>query len=392
MKNIAIITSGLLPMPAIKDGAIEMLLQYTLDYNEQKKYANLDVYSIYDKDAEEESKKYKNTKYIYIKINKILNKAISICLKILRKLGYKDPNFQYLYMKKVIKKLKVNSYDYIIVESDNHFAYHILKEINIPIVLYLHNDKLNSAVHNAKYIIEKCYKIFVVSEFLKNRVLTLGKEYNAKVDVILNGMDFNKFNLENYPEWRKQLREKFNITLNEYVYLFVGRIEPNKGVLELIKAYNLAKSGSKLVIAGGTFHSSTTQTKYFKKVLLEAAKNKDGIIFAGYIPHNEIAKFYAMADCLVVPSIWEEPAGLVNIEALISKLTLIANDVGGVKEYTTKDTILVKKDENLVNNLVEALNISQKNKNEIKNHRMDKFSKENYCKRYVESINNLGEK
>ena len=194
MKKIAIITSGLLPLPAVKDGAIETLLQYTLEYNEDIKKADFDVYSTYDKNAKLTGDCYKNTKYLYIKVSKIFNTINSFCLKVLRKLKIvKDPNFQLIYIKKVYKILKNKKYDYIIVESENHFTEYLLKRIKTPIILYLHNDKLNKETKNGKFIVEKTEKILVVSNYIKNRVLTLGEKYANKVLVIHNGIDTQEF-------------------------------------------------------------------------------------------------------------------------------------------------------------------------------------------------------
>ena len=176
MKKIAVITSGLLPMPAVKDGAIEMLLQYTLDYNEINKNFNFDVFSIYDSSANLKSCEYRNTSFKYIKINKFFNLIYYNLCRIFRKFGFYDPNFQYIYIKKVLKLLKKEKYDYIIIESDNHFAYHVLKNRIAPTILYLHNDKLNTKTKNGKYIISNLFKVFTVSNFLKSKILTLGDE------------------------------------------------------------------------------------------------------------------------------------------------------------------------------------------------------------------------
>src|SRR5690606_27521012 len=53
------------------------------------------------------------------------------------------------------------------------------------------------------------------------------------------------------------------------------------------------------------------------------------ISFLGYVKSTE---FYPMIDVLVVPSLWEEPLGMVAIEALANHLPVIANKRGGLKE------------------------------------------------------------
>ena len=147
MKKIAFITSGLLPMPAVKDGAIEMLLQNVIDLNEKEQKYYFDIYSIDDKTAELKSKEYKNTKFVYIKVNKFTYKVKQILLKIVRKLKLNnDPNFQSQFIKKVYKEISKKKYDNIIILSENHFTNFFLKKGYNNIVLYLHNDKLNKNV------------------------------------------------------------------------------------------------------------------------------------------------------------------------------------------------------------------------------------------------------
>ena len=106
--KIAIITSGLLPMPSVKDGAIETLLQYVIDYNEYyNNNINFDIYSIYDNNARKESTKYKNSKFIYVKNNKIMKKISDFVFKFFRNIQlYPDPNFEFQFIKNVFKLIK----------------------------------------------------------------------------------------------------------------------------------------------------------------------------------------------------------------------------------------------------------------------------------------------
>lgn len=390
MKKIAVITSGLLPMPAVKDGAIEMLLQYVLDYNEENCICNFDVFSIYNKEAENLAKRYKNTNFHFIKINSLLYSIYFNYCRVRRKFGNKDPNFQLFFIKKILKDLKSSNYDFILVESDNHFAYEVISNIDIPVILYLHNDKLNDETLHGEEIIKKVYKVFTVSEFLKKRVLTLGQEYISKVEVILNGIDLILFQNFNKMQCRRNYRKILNFDDTDFVFLFVGRIEYNKGVFEMIKAFNKLKGNVKLLIVGGSFHGSNKKSKYTKKVYKEAIKSNGKIVFTGYIAHDTLPCYYASADAMVVPSIWDEPAGLVNIEALAFGLPLIVSDVGGVAEYTLSSALLVKKDNKYIDNLYMAMDYVMSNRKLYLNFKQNKslkfFNKEEYCKRFFNSL------
>lgn len=397
MKKIAVITSGLLPMPAVKGGAIETLLQYLIDYNEENSSFKFDIYSIYDKSAADSVEKYKNSIFKYFELNKNFSIIYYNFCRILRKTKINiDPNFQKLYIDKVCNEIKNNDYDLILIESDNHFVLPIKKVTTSPIVLYLHNDKLNSEIKNCNEILNSCYQVLTVSEYIRKRVLTVNLNEEKKVISILNGIDTSKFKVDNKEVIRSEFRKKYKLCADDFVFLFTGRIEPNKGVLELVKAFNQIKNEkAKLLILGGSFFSSNAKTDYVKRVEKEINGNKN-IIITGYIDHQDIPKYHIMSDCMVSPSQWEEPGSLVNQEAFASGLPLISSYSGGTPEYT-KDTsaILIHKDENFISNLsFQMQNLIDDKKLQ---HKMSEselkvssyFSKERYCKDLTHYLNEV---
>ena len=65
-----------------------------------------------------------------------------------------------------------------------------------------------------------------------------------------------------------------------------------------------------------------------------------------------------MSDIAVVPSIWNEPAGLVVVEAMASGLPLIVTNSGGIPEYTNEESsIIIDNDNNIIGNIKAALEI-----------------------------------
>ena len=77
--NLAVVTSGFLPIPATKGGAVENLVVNLINENEKKHNLDFTIFSIYDEKAIEESKKYKYAKFIFLKVNslaKILDKVV----------------------------------------------------------------------------------------------------------------------------------------------------------------------------------------------------------------------------------------------------------------------------------------------------------------------------
>ena len=60
---------------------------------------------------------------------------------------------------------------------------------------------------------------------------------------------------------------------------------------------------------------------------------------------------YQLGNIAVLPSMWEEPAGMTMVEAVVSGLPLITTNSGGIPEYISDDVaVLLDRDENLVDN------------------------------------------
>jgi glycosyltransferase involved in cell wall biosynthesis len=112
---------------------------------------------------------------------------------------------------------------------------------------------------------------------------------------------------------------------------FVGRISPEKGVDVALRALaQLGEEGMEveLEIAGGG------PAEHLRE--LEALATSLGIAgrvrFLGPLDTEALKDFYARIHALVVPSVWEEPAGLVLVEGALAGVPLVASRVGGIPE------------------------------------------------------------
>ena len=90
MKTICLFSPGILPIPAVKGGAIETLLELLIEHNEIEKKVRFLVVSVHDEEAEARSQKYKQTDFIYIKRNLLFAGAYKAVKVLMRKLflGY----------------------------------------------------------------------------------------------------------------------------------------------------------------------------------------------------------------------------------------------------------------------------------------------------------------
>ena len=344
--KIAFITSGLLPIPASKGGAIETLLDSFIKENESNnKNIEIVVYSIYDKDAKKMSKdlNYKKAKYKYI------NSFSNFVIRVINKLFKKNVPINLVYQKTVLKKINQEKYDYVIVENYPELVLNIKDQKVIP---YIHSDVFNVETENSLNILSKCYKVITVSNFIRNRVVEIDKTQANKVYTVYNSIDFKQISIDEQKNIRKLIRVKYNIDNNDFVYAFSGRLSKEKGVLECLKAFNkISVPQKKLLIIGGIWYGSKNKNDY----LSELEKNSDNnVIYTGYVKHNEMQNILYSIDVGIVPSICNEAAGLSVVEFMNTNNLVVASNMGGISEYLNiDDNFLVdfRNEEQYINDL-----------------------------------------
>lgn len=369
--KIAIVTSGLLPIPATKGGAIETLIDSFAKENEKQNKLKITIYSIYSKKSKElvKQQKYKFCKYIYV------SQISSFCIRLVNKILRKNIPINKYYQKKVVNLINGIDYDYVIVEN---YPELVLSLPNHKVIPYIHSDVFNKNIDNANKILSSCYKVITVSNYIRNRVIEIDKNAENKVFTVYNSIDFENLNDNLINNYRKSTREKYNIKDNDFVYAFSGRLSKEKGPLELIKAFNrINVPNKKLLIIGGTWYGTKKRNDYFDEL---KSISDDFIIYTGYIKHSDIIKILCAVDVGVVPSNCNEAAGLSVVEFMSVGSLVVASNKGGIKEYLNiDDNILVDYHhiEQFTNDLSFALEKSYK----IYNKKVKKKNRE-YSKKY----------
>ena len=155
------------------------------------------------------------------------------------------------------------------------------------------------------------------------------------------------------------MRAEYGISSKDFVFIYSGRIDIYKGVWELVKAFKkINREDVKLLVVGKSwFGEENVKDEYTCKVQKEAEKVRNKIIFTGFVNPDKMPLMYQIADCLVVPSIWEEPFGVVALEGMASGLPLIVTNSGGLPEIVNdKCAVIVNKEKDIVNNLTDEMN------------------------------------
>ena len=209
-----------------------------------------------------------------------------------------------------------------------------------------------------------------------------------------NGINLDDFKKDISLIEKEKLKEKLNISENDFVYIYVGRIMPEKGVKELILAYKKVKEihdNVKLLIVGGTVEINKNKNKYVKELYKISKEDERSIIFTGKVEHSDLIEYYSIANAQIVPSIWNEAFGLIILEGMSMGIPLIVTKSGGIPEILGKNAIYVER-ENLVEELSrEMLKIIDLkiDKDQLCNEYekiLKKFTKEEYSDKFNEFL------
>ena len=137
-------------------------------------------------------------------------------------------------------------------------------------------------------------------------------------------MDLKKFDINYREQWRTEVRKKYGIDEDDFVYGFVGRITRDKGINELLEAYFSLNTDAKLFLVGGIEENH----KLNLDLLNKAIEDKNAI-FVGNV--TDVEKYYATMDVLILPS-YREGFGNVIIEAGVMGTPAIVSNIPGPKD------------------------------------------------------------
>lgn len=187
-------------------------------------------------------------------------------------------------------------------------------------LFYLQEDRRFVGLIKDSLNIARC--VTAVSESTKRQFLSIfGYGLYKKVAIIPGGVS-----TENMETSTEIVDRKYNLK-GKKVILFTGRLTKQKGVEYLIKAMPKVKvANTELFIVG-----EGPEEKNLKN-LVRTQKNKN-IHFLPYMRGDrtkEFHQFYKRAEVFVAPSIWDEPFGLVILEAMAYATPVIATKKGGI--------------------------------------------------------------
>ena len=153
-------------------------------------------------------------------------------------------------------------------------------------------------------------KFVVISDFMRNELLKNGVAEN-KISLLSPYVDAVE-TAETQPSGKLKI-------------LFASQHVASKGLHLLFESLAKMKSDFELTILG-----EGARTPFYKDLAKEFGIAQK-TIFAGFVNNPE--DFYKRTDVAVFPSMWQEPFGLVGIEAMAYARPVVAFDVGGVRQW-----------------------------------------------------------
>ena len=363
--KVLIIGSSKFPVPAVEGGAVPNLIEELIQQQEVEHKIELECCSLWNSMAEEEAKKYKNTKFIWAKkplyIDKLDHMLTWILKNIFRikRLHSVGFLFQVVWLAFFIAKvLKNNNYDRVIFENSVPVLFSLKLYGNkkkYSDKYYIHMHSVPRKYYGNEKEFSNCKGLIAISDYVAREICTDSriKISEKQVRIMYNCIDTSMI-CPKTEEDRIKFLNKYHIRQDKKILLFAGRLCKDKGIEAVIEcAKKLDGLNCVLVIVGANFYSSGIISPYEEYLKKLSAEIKGNIIFTGYVDYCNMAYIYNMADVVILPSMWEEPAGMTIIEAMACCKPVITTISGGIPEYTGKgNCILLNKDEKIIENMV----------------------------------------
>lgn len=354
--KIAILTSGILPIPAVKGGAVENLIDFYLDYNHRHQLHDITVYSVSDRLTQgHPALQSKVNHYHYVEIWSFWSKVRKHIYKLLHGQEYFHYTIEY-YMEQAMRDIvRQGDFDLIIVENRPAYCLKLARRTRAKLVCHLHNDFLNAETRQAQPIYDALSRVITVSDYIANRVRTIAPD-SSKCVTVNNGIDQQAFS----PSPTEHIhRADLGLQPSDFVLVFSGRMNEEKGIAELVQAMKQLQDTPdiKLLVMGSSFFGdSGADSPFIQRLKAEASQLRDRIVFTGFIPYSQVPDYLRLADVAVIPSMWDDPFPTSVLEAMCMGMPIITTARGGIpEEVTPENAIILPTDKAIVERMRTAI-------------------------------------
>ncbi|THJ24582.1 MAG: glycosyltransferase [Nitrospira sp. CG24E] len=187
-----------------------------------------------------------------------------------------------------------------------------------------------------RMVIRRCHHVIVLSEFMKQQVMATHGMTEKQVTVVPGAADPAKF----CPaQDRNEVRRELKLPENHTILFTVRNLVPRMGLESLLEAMTMLGEERKnlMLLIGGEGRLRSQLEQQIRSRGLE-----DSVQLLGFVPEDQLAKYYQASDLVVMPTLQLEGFGLVTVEALACGTPVMGTPVGAIPEVlSTVDPLLV---------------------------------------------------
>ena len=316
-----------LPVPAVQGGAVETLVTHLIRENERRGCLDLLCASIPDPAAAEQAKALRHTRMLYVARPRGARRYWPLVF-IERCFGIAAPYDPWYQKVQLSLALELPPPDLIVAEGGNLTQCSAISRMfgRGRCLAHLHGQTACSHTMDDIY-----GGVLALSEFIRDDYLKTSSLDRQHAYILHNCIDTALFT-PGAPD--AALRASLGFAPEDFVVLFCGRLEPDKGIHKLLEAMAAVDDARcKLLIVGSPFFGRTQSSPFLRKLEQQAHALGDRVRFTGYVPNKNLPDYYRLADLVCVPTLVEEAAGLVAVEAMGCGRPVLATRSGGMPEY-----------------------------------------------------------
>jgi glycosyltransferase involved in cell wall biosynthesis len=317
------------------------------------------VYSVWHPDVDcHPALKSQTNHYVFIKKDGWRAKLKKRLRRLTHGEGYYHYSIEY-YLDEALKDIRRKHFDVIVVENRPGYALRLKGITQARLVYHLHNEKLNRQVPRFQEIYDAADRILTVSDYIRRNVMTINP-HDRKTHTLHNGIDLAAFCRKGDASRKGDVsRKDIGLGDEDFVVVFSGRVNPDKGIAQLVEAFALldAYPHIKLMVVGSSFFgNASTDDPFITALKQKAAPLEERILFTGFIPYARMPAYLQMADVACIPSVWDDPFPTTVLEAQAMGLPIIATRRGGIPEEVGEaNAILLEADGQLAARLAAAI-------------------------------------
>lgn len=401
--TVAILNGLINPIPPIKGGGPQIVIWNTCQFLANACF-DWRVLTLYDPELGDSTAE--NERIIQVKINKFERFILRIIKHFPDRIvkGFfgvirQDHLGLNLAMISALRKVKPD----LIVVHESYSLTYLCHQFypRTHVVLYYHSCKLHQDLTEPRWkrlLKSASSGIVTICQEAINLASKTFREMPKKSWTILNAVSPD---LYLFSGDKDKLRQKFSLPVDSKIFIYSGRIHPQKGLELLIDKVNQVSTQTDdsivLLILGSAKTDEDGSMAFEQKLKQQVKSSPAQIRFLGFVPNEQLAEYYALSDYGVLPTKLLEGNSLFLMECLTFGLPVIATRKGGIPEVVRegKDGVLLDEDKleaELAPTLlkfIEEHELWESRRSEIAKSAAERFSYERVAHEFVQVVQDI---